>query len=65
MKYPYEMKAISPEFISSIIYFNRSVYLNVLEEERATHSRICARKTPWTEEPGGLQSMGLQRVNPD
>ena len=28
----------------------------------ATHSRILAWKIPWTEEPGGLQSMGSQRV---
>jgi len=28
-----------------------------LEEEMATHSRILAWRTPWTEEPGGLQSM--------
>ena len=33
-----------------------------LEEEMATHSSIHAWKIPWTEEPGGLQSMGLQRV---
>ena len=33
-----------------------------LEEEMATHSRISARKISWTEEPGRLQSMGLQRV---
>ena len=33
-----------------------------LEEEMATHSSILAWKIPWTEEPGGLQSMGLQRV---
>ena len=31
-----------------------------LEEEMATHSSILARKIPWTEEPGELQSMGLQ-----
>jgi len=31
-------------------------------EEMATHSRILAWKIPWTEEPGGLQSMGSQRV---
>ena len=31
-----------------------------LEEEMATHSSILAWKIPWTEEPGGLQSMGLQ-----
>ena len=29
-----------------------------LEEEMATHSRILAWRIPWTEEPGGLQSMG-------
>ena len=31
-----------------------------LEKEMATHSSILAWKIPWTEEPGGLQSMGLQ-----
>ena len=36
-----------------------------LEEEMATHSRILVWKIPWTEEPGGLQSMGLQRVGQD
>ena len=30
-----------------------------LEEEMATHSSILAWEIPWTEEPGGLQSMGL------
>ena len=33
-----------------------------LEEGQATHSSILAWKIPWTEEPGGLQSMGLQRI---
>ena len=33
-----------------------------LKEEMATHSTILAWKFPWTEKPGGLQSMGLQRV---
>ena len=33
-----------------------------LEEEVATHSSTLAWKIPWTEEPGGLQSMGSQRV---
>ena len=36
-----------------------------LEMEMATWSSILARKTPWTEEPGGLQSKGLQRVRHD
>ena len=33
-----------------------------LEEGMATHSSILAWRIPWTEEPGGLQSMGSQRV---
>ena len=33
-----------------------------LEREIATHSSIFAWKIPWTEEPGGLQSIGLQGV---
>ena len=36
-----------------------------LEEEMATHSSILAWSIPWTEEPGGLQSMGSQRVRHD
>ena len=35
---------------------------NPLEKETATHSSVPAWKIPWTEEPGGLQSMGLQRT---
>ena len=33
-----------------------------LEKEMATHSSILAWRIPWTEEPGGLQYMGSQRV---
>ena len=36
-----------------------------LEKEMATHSTILACRIPRTEEPGGLQSMGLQRVGHD
>ena len=36
-----------------------------LEKEVATHSSILAWETPWTEAPGGLQSMESQRVGPD
>ena len=36
-----------------------------LEKEMATHSSTLAWKSPWTEEPGRLQSMGLQRVGHD
>ena len=38
---------------------------DALEKEMATHSRILAWRIPWTEEPGGLQSMGSQRVGQD
>ena len=36
-----------------------------LEKEMATHSSILAWEIPWTEETGGLQSMGSQRVGHD
>ena len=38
---------------------------DLLEKEMATHSSIFAWKTPWTEEPGRLLSMGSQRVGHD
>ena len=38
---------------------------NTLEEGITTHSSILAWRIPCTEEPGGLQSMGLQRVGHD
>ena len=34
---------------------------NPLEEGMATHSSILAQRIPWTEEPGGLQSMGVTK----
>ena len=36
-----------------------------LEKEMATHFSILAWRIPWTEEPGGLQSMGSQRAGYD
>ena len=36
-----------------------------LEKEKATHSRILGWRSPWTEEPGELQSMVLRRVRHD
>ena len=36
-----------------------------LEKGMATHSSVLAWKIPWTEEPGELQSIGLQRVRDD
>ena len=38
---------------------------DALEEEMATHSSILAWEIPWSEEPGGLQSMESQRVGHD
>ena len=38
---------------------------DLLEKEMATHSSILVWKIPWTEEPGGLPSMGSQRVTHD
>ena len=36
-----------------------------LEKGTATHSSVLASRIPWTEEPGGLQSVALQRVGHD
>ena len=38
---------------------------DALEEEMATHSSLLAWRIPWTEEPGGLQTKGSQRVGHD
>ena len=38
---------------------------DLLEKETATYSSILAWRIPWTEEPGGLQSLGSQRVGRD
>ena len=37
----------------------------MMEKEMATHSSILVWKIPWTEEPGGLGLMGLQRIRHD
>ena len=37
--------------------------VDLLEKEMATHSKIRAWEIPWTEEPGGLQSMGSQELD--
>jgi len=41
------------------MYFIFVLNYGKMEKEMATHSSILAWKSPWTEEPGGLQSMGL------
>jgi len=40
-------------------------WADLLEKRMATHSSTLARRIPWTEEPGRLQSMGFQRVRHD
>ena len=51
------------------IYFTSSLsispLMDTLEKEMATHSNTLAWKIPWTEKPGRLQSLGLQRVGHD
>ena len=42
--------------------FTFTFHFHALEKEMATHSSIPAWEIPWTEEPGGLQSVELQRV---
>ena len=44
------------------LWFQSLILEDPLEKEMATHSSILAWKTPWTQESGGLQSMGSQRV---
>ena len=46
-------------------WFNPWVEKIPLEKKMDTHSSILAWKIPWTDEPGGLQSMGLQRIGHD
>ena len=45
--------------------FTFTFHFHALEKEMATHYSILAWRIPWTEEPGGLQSMGSQRVRHD
>ena len=45
--------------------FTFTFHFHALEEEMATHSSTLAWKIPWTEEPGGLQSMGSLGVGHD
>ena len=45
--------------------FTFTFHFHALEKEMAIHSSTLAWRIPWTEEPGGLQSTGLQRVRHD
>ena len=46
-------------------YKNTDSFHELEEKAKATHFSTLAWKTPWTEEPGGLPSMGLHRVGHD
>ena len=58
------LTALRPMDALQMYSFGRDVF-NIDSEEMATHSGSLAWKIPWTEELGGLQSMGLQRVGHD
>ena len=45
--------------------FTFTFHFHALEAEMATHSSVLAWRIPWTEEPGGLLSMGSHRVGHD
>ena len=45
--------------------FTLTFHFHALEKEMATHSSTLAWKIPWMREPGGLQSLGSQRVGHD
>ena len=47
------------------VIFQHSITFHALEKEMATHSSVLAWRIPGTEEPGGLPSMGSQRVGHD
>ena len=72
----YRIKKMLVAFIKNVLlhYFVSAIqetrvqslgWEDPLEKEMAAHSNILAWKIPWTEEPGRLPSMGLQRVRHD
>ena len=54
-----------PKSWTRLSNFTFTFHFHALEKEMATHSSILAWEIPWTEEPGGLQSMGSLRVRHD
>ena len=54
-----------PEMQEMQIWVQSLGWEDPLEEDMTTHSSVLARKILWTEEPGGLQTIGLQRVGHD
>ena len=58
----WEISEISPPVFCILLWVQSLGQEDTLEEGMATHSSIFARRILWTEEPGGLKSMGSQRV---
>ena len=56
------LKCLPPMWETRVRFLGQE---NPLEKEMVTHSSILAWRIPWTEEPGGLQSAGFQRVGHD
>ena len=59
--------SLVPQTVKNLTAMRKTLVRSVgqedaLEKDMATHSTILAWRIPWTEEPGGLQSMGSQRV---
>ena len=48
-----------------VAFLNKCFFIQYAEKAMPPHSSTLAWKIPWTEEPGGLQSMGLLRVGHD
>ena len=62
---PWWLRGKEPACQRRRLGFDPWVRKTTLEEELASHSSVLAWRIPWTEEPGGLQSVGLQRVRQD
>ena len=63
-KYP-EVELLDHVVVIYLFIYLRKLYTVFLEKAMAPHSSTLAWKIPWTEEPGGLQSMGSLRVRHD
>ena len=59
------MVGVDSVVVVGLILSSYGLLASVLEKAMAPHSSTLAWKIPWMEEPGGLQSMGSQRVGND
>ena len=63
--YNFSSCSIKSRISTRWVHISKSGLIQLLEKEIATHSSILAWEIPWTEGPGGLWSMGFQRVRRD